>query len=128
MARSLVAWYGVSMAIVTVPVVVASILAYRYIKKRRRRAGALKKEPGLAHAALALTAFPPHTAEQIMKQLPPPVARALALATTELPSIQEANQRRALCALQQELGDQDLDRLDPAALAAGIIRLMLKAG
>lgn len=128
MARSRAACYGVSMAIVTVPVVVASILAYRYIKKRRRRGGALKKESGLAHAALALTAFPPHTAEQIMKQLPPPVARALALATTELPAIQETNQRKALCALQRELGDQDLDRLDPTALAAGIIKLMLKAG
>ncbi len=114
------------MAIVTVPLLaLATYVAYRYLKKRRRDG---RDEINLRDAALALIALPPELSGKVMQELPGPVAEAIAQATTELAAPDSSSKKKALKRLSQALGPGlDPRQAEPGSLATAIIRLVVSS-
>lgn len=122
------------MALVTIPCLVAAYFAIRYLKKRKRdRArgkkvkSMLEEQPGLTYAALALATIPSQLAEQVMRSLPGPVAESVALASTELTSIDRRSTEAAITRLEFHMGvpPSDLSQVDPQLMATGMVKLIL---
>lgn len=126
------------MAFLTVPIVVTTVLAVRYIGKRRRERARLagrspreELDTSVVGATIVLTSLPQTLMERILDQLPPEMAKAIILVIPELPPIAqstvEQEKKRWLSHFtppRQSLHEIELE--EPGRLAAATVRLVLE--
>lgn len=127
------------MALFTVPLVVTTVIAVRYIQKRneaRRRATprAQETEPldtSVVAAAIVLSSLPDDSFSRTLKVLPPDISRSIALVMTELPLVSPQTTsieiKRWMNHFSPPLASLDgLDNLEPNQLAAATIKMILE--
>ena len=127
------------MALFTVPLVITTVVAVRYIQKRNeaRRQGGPQGHPStpldttVVAATIVLSSLPDTTFERTLKALPPEMARSMALVMTELPGVApqtiSMETRRWMNHFTPPLANLDgLESIEASRLAAATIKMVLE--
>ena len=128
-----------SVAFITVPLLITSVLVIRHIKRRNQEialtAGQVQSpeelDPSVVAATIVLTSLPNAVMEKTLEVLPPEMARSIVLILPELPpiakSMVEKEKKRWLSHFNPPRRDlKDIEREKPEHLAAATVRLILE--
>lgn len=132
--------YTAQVALITVPVLVTSVVAIHYIRKRnRRRAKLLGSTPpavqepdtSVVSATIVLTSLPQQVLERTLELLPPNMARSIILVLGEMPPIANetiaTERKRWLSLFDPPRRDMvGIENEDPTQIAAATVRLVLE--
>jgi heme/copper-type cytochrome/quinol oxidase subunit 2 len=131
--------YTHAVAIITVPVLLTTMVAVHYIRRRNRQralaAGGAQfveeLDTSVVAATIVLTSLPGQVMERTLELLPPNMSRSIVLVLGELPPIAhttvEKERNRWLSHFDPPRADMaDIESEDPRHVAAATVRLVLE--
>jgi heme/copper-type cytochrome/quinol oxidase subunit 2 len=131
-------WYDGTVAFITVPLLVTTVIAVRFIRRRNRERALLsggapieELDPSVVGATIVLTSLPASVMEKTLECLPPEMARSIVLVLPELPpiaktTVEREKQRWLSHFSPPRTSLDDIEWEEPGRLAAATIRLVLE--